>query len=65
MNKIALISLGACRKEYPYQQHMTYITPPGIRYVKAALSNYGFNVRIIDQPNENILDEDIIERIVQ
>ena len=63
MNKIALISLGACRKEYPYQQHMTYITPPGIRYVKAALSNYGFNVGIIDQPNENILDEDIIERI--
>ncbi len=63
MNSIVLVSLGANRKQYPYQQHMTYVTSPGIRYVKAILQNNGFKTEIIDQPDENLDLDDIIKRI--
>ena len=61
--KITIVSLGVTRKEYPFLFNWLYITSPGIHYVTSALAEKGFEVSIINKVDENLTDNDVIDRL--
>ena len=63
MKDIVLVSAGVSQKEYPRFSRFQTLAAPGIYYLKAVLSKEGHKVRVIDQPTDNLSDEQVIARI--
>ncbi len=61
--KIALVSIGVSRKDYPKFSRFQTLAAPGIYYINAALIQNGYDVTVIDQPTEEFSDNDVLQKI--
>jgi radical SAM superfamily enzyme YgiQ (UPF0313 family) len=63
IKKITLVAMGNSRKEYPYLMNWLYLTSPGIHFVKAMLEGHGYDVALIDKVDENLVIDEVIDRL--
>lgn len=62
-NKIALVSAGVSRREYPQFERFMPMTAVGLHYIKAYLENEGNEVRIVNQTNDGLSDFETAKNI--
>jgi len=56
--KVALVSAGISRKEYPQFARFMPMTAVGLHYINADLASQGYDVCIVNQTNEELSDEE-------
>jgi len=54
--RIALVSAGISRKEYPQFARFMPMTAVGLHYIKANLEDQGYDIKIINQTNDGLSD---------
>lgn len=61
--RIALISVGVSRREYSQFARFMPMTAPGLHYIKAVLEQEGYDVLLVNQTNDGLIDEDVVDII--
>jgi len=62
-HKVVLVSAGVSRREYSQFARFMPLTAPGVHYIKATLEEQGYPVKIINQTNDNLTNEETIKQI--
>jgi len=61
--KIALISAGVSRKEYPQFERFMPMTAVGLHYIKSGLEGQGCDVKIVNQTNDGLSDLEVASKV--